>query len=292
MKIHEIIVEAIPISKYRKVIQQADKVNRKKVDYKSRYDELFGGEMRLYFPITVSNEGYQQFNDERVNANQRLIRELIMGGGFTAIDFKTNMVLDPSGRTLRLGKACRIALEKLRKYNENNRYMMYTLSNIYEPAVRQWERENQIANKEMQSKASGKQLMVVISRHPYDVASMSTGRDWSSCMHLDTGTNQGTVPFDIKYGTLIAYLTTADDKNINHPLGRVLIKPYHRGSSKSVVFGIENKTYPSNARNIPDWLDVVKQWVDDANAKAKSGIYSLPSNLYNDSLDNSVKVKK
>lgn len=285
MKIHEIIVEAIPISSYRKVMKK-----NKKVDYKSRYDDLFGGEMRLYFPITLSDEGYQQFNDGRIAATRYYIRQLIIGGGFSAVDFKTNMVFDSSGRQIRLGKACRIALDKLRK-NDNSPSMQHILNTIYEPAVKQWERENQIENKELQAKATDKKLMVVISRHPYDIAGMSTGREWTSCMNLDIGSERNVVPLDIRHGTLIAYITTIDDKNINHPLGRVAIKPYHKGRSKSVMFGVEGKTYPPNARNIPDWLDMVKQWVDDANSKAKPGEYELPDNLRNDDLETNRKVK-
>ena len=67
---------------------------------------------------------------------------------------------------------------------------------------------------------------IIISRHPYDIAGMSTGRGWRSCMHLEDGQFNEYVPQTIAAGGLIAYLCNEDDKNIKNPKGRVLIKPF------------------------------------------------------------------
>jgi hypothetical protein len=69
-------------------------------------------------------------------------------------------------------------------------------------------------------------LMMVISDHAYDIAGMSTGRDWTSCMNIKNGTNKDYVENDIRYGTIIAYLCEASDTNIRNPYARILIKPY------------------------------------------------------------------
>jgi len=77
---------------------------------------------------------------------------------------------------------------------------------------------------------------VVISRHPYDIAGMSTDRSWRSCMDLgfdpieyytdnefpeDGGSNSEYVSEDIKAGTIVAYLISSDDVHAN---GRVAIR--------------------------------------------------------------------
>ena len=48
--------------------------------------------------------------------------------------------------------------------------------------------------------------LIVISRHPYDVAGMSTDRGWKSCMNLVDGINRHYVLRDVKQGSLVAYL--------------------------------------------------------------------------------------
>lgn len=105
---------------------------------------------------------------------------------------------------------------------------------------------------------------IVISRHPYDLAGMSTGRGWTSCMHLETGGYNRYVPQSIAAGGLIAYLCDKDDKNIKNPKGRVLIKPYTKKHESmnykepnfklfcSKVYGT---FYNSCIQELQDWLD-------------------------------------
>ena len=69
-------------------------------------------------------------------------------------------------------------------------------------------------------------LVMVISDHAYDIAGMSTGRDWTSCMNIENGANKEYVEADIELGTVIAYLCEASDTNIRNPYARILIKPY------------------------------------------------------------------
>ena len=74
--------------------------------------------------------------------------------------------------------------------------------------------------------------LVVISRNTEDIARMAAGRSWTSCMNpkdynfKDMGFND--IPNDIRMGTLVAYMTTENDTELNNPLARVLIKPYIR----------------------------------------------------------------
>jgi len=74
-------------------------------------------------------------------------------------------------------------------------------------------------------------LSVVISRKAEDIAGMSTDRRWTSCMRLpgygdeNGGLYNDILYYDVKLGTLVAYLIKKDDRNIENPLARIAIKP-------------------------------------------------------------------
>ena len=126
--------------------------------------------------------------------------------------------------------------------------------------------------------------LVVISRHPYDISSQSTGRGWTSCMNLIDGSNNNYVLEDIKEGTLIAYLIKADDKNITNPISRILIKPFvNTNNPKDVALFAEGKQYGT-----PDdqFKEIVDKWIDDINGSSdKIGMYCLNPKLYNDNIE-------
>lgn len=86
------------------------------------------------------------------------------------------------------------------------------------------------------SKLDTKKLLIVLSNHAYDIAGMSTDRKWTSCMNIINGSNSKWVKEDIKWGTVVAYLIEENDKNINNPLGRILIKPYFDENNAVVYF--------------------------------------------------------
>ncbi len=67
-------------------------------------------------------------------------------------------------------------------------------------------------------------LMLVISRHPYDIAGCSTDRNWTSCLNIKDGCEKGSLKYEIKSKTMICYLVNKNDPNIENPLGRILIR--------------------------------------------------------------------
>lgn len=78
-------------------------------------------------------------------------------------------------------------------------------------------------------------LRVVISRHPRDIARVSTGRDWHTCLSaLDT--QWGAVPRDIEKESLVAYIIKDDDPDITAPLARIRILPYVRSTGLRGLF--------------------------------------------------------
>lgn len=278
------ILEAIPISAYRDVMKQAGEV-----DYKSRYNELFNGQMRMYIPLSMDSSANKFKKDKNADLHELLTNELT-DAGYENIDFTNNTVC--KGRNvLRMGKAISHLIDILVDQVNDGVYGANNRLNKVDAAYTQWQENHKKENREMRAKANQHdQLMVVISRHPYDIASMSTGRDWKSCMNLFTGHEKEYVPQDIIHGTIIAYVTSIDDKNLNCPLGRILIKPFF-GPRASILLKMESRPYPYEAKVIPEWIDTVKEWVDKANATAKPGKYRLPNDLYQDDIDLTVDHK-
>ena len=144
------------------------------------------------------------------------------------------------------------------------------------------------ANDPLRSASKTDNQLVVISRHPYDIAGMSTDRGWTSCMNLEDGENKAYVSDDVNAGTLIAYLINGNDKNIEHPIARVLIKPFVNLLDKNeVALGVSSKVYGSASN---DFKKAVVKWADDINDSRKlDGIFKFPKDLYND--EDNVKPK-
>lgn len=141
-------------------------------------------------------------------------------------------------------------------------------------------------SKNIKSSISANNLWLVISNHAYDVAGMSTNRDWTSCMNLFDGECKYYVEKDIEYGTLVCYIIDRKDTNIEHPYGRVLIKPYklqrpnyHGFIPCPIVYAPEVTVYSPYIG-----LKPIREWLKDICEEIQSGDGILKSlkELYND----------
>lgn len=142
---------------------------------------------------------------------------------------------------------------------------------------------------------------VVISRHPYDIAGMSTDRSWTSCMDIgprieykgrkqQAGSNWDYVVADVTYGSIIAYLVDDLDRTpagkiaLRRPLSRILMKPYISSRGQSAygvgkVYGVDSKQF----------ANFVEQWVESLNRDIdKTQLYTLHPELYFDVGDHPV----
>jgi hypothetical protein len=137
------------------------------------------------------------------------------------------------------------------------------------------------------------ELMVVISRHPYDIAGSDTDRDWTNCMTIGTdksnrltslmdeleiakkkddeeeiyelerkingykrnGMNVKYLIHEVKEGSVISYLIKANDKNIESPLGVLNIKPYNN-KKESALFS-SGKIYGVERDDFKKTVDVI-----------------------------------
>ena len=94
------------------------------------------------------------------------------------------------------------------------------------PAVDWFASDPARLGKDLAEMSASNKLCIIISDHPYDIAGMSYCRSWTSCMNIEDGDCKDMPEYDIRYGTLVAYLCDTDDTNINRPYARFLIKPY------------------------------------------------------------------
>ena len=127
------------------------------------------------------------------------------------------------------------------------------------------------------------ELVVVISRHPYDVIGMSFDRGWTSCMNLKDGSNKKYLKDAVKAGVLVSYLVRATDTNINNPIARILLIPYHREAGGTVL--VPDGSYGDAPASFRKIVSTFCQW---ANSGSPSGYYAADKTVYSDDLDPTV----
>jgi hypothetical protein len=240
---------------------------------KSKYDSWFGkGIYRLYFDIK-GDEITDEITDNSKNVSTSIyqqIKSILEKNDYEIENFDAGLAKKKGTNKnfIKIGKL-------LQKFNAIELKKQYDLMQDKTSKV---------------LKTTENNYLVVISRHPYDIAGMSTDREWRYCMRLDPKT--GNSPSDYGYNTnynenvfkfikensLIAYIIKSNDKNIQKPIGRTLIVPYYSEDKKSTYL------YPSlnvYGKRIPNFREIIQKWLDEKQGKINSVFY-YPSNLYND----------
>jgi hypothetical protein len=120
--------------------------------------------------------------------------------------------------------------------------------------------------------------MIVFSSIPEDIAAMSTNRYWTSCMNLQGGMNRESVFCEIKDGGFIAYLCLKDDKNIEKPLARVLIRRFDNKAGKSIAV-LEESVY---GNPLDGFEQQVQKWIDSKQGKIKPAKYIRKGGWHSD----------
>jgi hypothetical protein len=106
------------------------------------------------------------------------------------------------------------------------------------------------------------------------------GRGWTSCQDLNStkfsDSLKDYVERDIRAGSIIAYLIKEDDKNIEHPIGRVLLKPFYNNKTEEWILWPAKKygTVP------PSFKKEVEKWVTKSFNKGKTGTFYIHSKVY------------
>lgn len=212
---------------------------------KGRYAEAFGGKYRVYIPLNKKS-------GDKLQAPIDISHELLKHG-YTVEDYLAGIAVDSTGkRRMKIGKLLSKSPTLQKMFNEDKSRAAY----------------------------KGKHI-ICISRHPYDIAGMSTGRGWTSCMNLDTGINKHYVEEEINVGSLIAYIIEEKDLNIKSPVSRISIKPFERddGTGKPILvagFSVYGTEIPGFIKSVQTWLD------QNVNMHRTTGLYRRALDTYND----------
>jgi hypothetical protein len=169
--------EAIKLSQYRKVMKGVSS------DYKEKYTEWFEGKWRIFLPL----------NNAPVDPIYHKINLKIGEKNWEIADWKGGLAKSKtSNKIMSIAKILNSLGDTELKLQFDNRF------------------KGKVA-------ADEDDYTVVISRHPYDIAGMSTDRAWQSCKHLEDGCNKHYIPTEIEAGALIAYvIKTSDIKNVRY----------------------------------------------------------------------------
>lgn len=152
-----------------------------------RVAAVFGHEKRLYIDLADASEP---------SATQKNIAKHLAHHGYRVTDYVRGYATDAAGKQqFRIGK------------------LLQDHASFLLPAFQ--EDTSRVEN-----------TMVVISQDADDIARMSTGRSWVSCMSAWKTEFDSFAHQDLAQGTLVAYLVRKDDPEVTAPLARVLIKPY------------------------------------------------------------------
>lgn len=235
-----VTLSAVPLSLARPYLK----------NFKRHYPEIFNRmgsgkkKDRIYVPVSTGNV------ERPVSNPPDSIKSYLAERGFEVENYELGLARDGKGRTIRMGKILKD--ENLLKQfsNDPSRSAVKSASNGF----------------------------VVFSRHPYDLVGMSFNRGWNSCMNAQTGMYKEYIQFDIKHGSLVAYLVKNDDKNINEPIGRVLLKPYLHDVTGD-VFLRPGKTYGAPSAK---FRDAVAKFCRKFNKGAKEGTYTIHEEVYTD----------
>lgn len=223
--------------------------------YKNYFSNVFGNNHRIYFPLSDDGIIYDFSTKDKVV-------EVIESMGYNVTDYIGGYATD--------GKQ-KFKIGKLLAKSDSNSSLLESFK--LDPM-----------------RSNNDKLNIVISRHPYDIGGMSTNRSWDSCMRLsqnynsdEEGCNAHFVKSDIMSGTLIAYLVKKEDKNINEPMSRLLIKPLFSRKG-DILMNVSNRIYGLKSEPFKNTL--IKLVDSLFNKNAKETIYYRDYHLhYNDDGD-------
>ena len=270
-----LVNEALKPSQYRDLVKGWDKERYKDIFTNDKYEHDRNG-YRVFLPIDDEQGLLNRIkNSHAYNIVEKELEKL----GYDIQDYIKGIAVMKNNRKRM------VKIGKLLRPTEQEKAEAYTSKN---PSLKPIAYERFVNDENRQS--TQKQHEVVISRHPYDIAGMSTDRGWTSCMNLENGLYKRYVPLDIKHGTVIAYAIRKGDRNIQNPVARVLIKPFmeinEEKKESSVLFGIEDRVYGEEP---PGFVDTVESWVDEVNdIRTLDNVVSLKLHpeLYADSSSN------
>jgi hypothetical protein len=144
-----------------------------------------------------------------------------------------------------------------------------------------WMKEYQTSS--LRSNKSLASPKVVISQLPKDIATMSTGRDWSSCVDLEDGIHKEDIFCELSKGGFVAYLIRPEDLDVKSPIARLWIRRFESPSGASIA--IPEETVYGNDKS--GFYEAVEDWINSKQGDIEYGPYRLQGADWSDSFEKS-----
>lgn len=222
---------------------------------KQRYNEIFNGKDRLYYDLEDS------FNTSYIyNPLENQVKIALENSGYSIVDYNSGIAS--------------------KKGDEKNVFKIQKILN----KIGELDLKNKMDADPLRFSSTKKDKMIVISRHGVDIAGQSTGRDWMSCKSIIKGSNARYVWTEIEKGSLVAYLITPEDVNIEKPIARIIIGVYiSEKDPKDFILYPDSSVYGNYSMS--DFMDFVQKWCTDVNRKLSpknGGTYTISDKCYVD----------
>ena len=298
------LTEALPISVAKKYM----KISNGK--YKKLYPALFkNGEDRISFPFEVELKGEDSPLYDQC-------REILTKNNYVIKDYIAGYATDEAGKqTFKIGKLITQFIEA-QKNPDPTKHINYSW--YYSPASNM-EEFYAMFQKDPIRLSQGKNFAIIISRHPYDIAGMSTDRTWESCQAIAQeksivyGKNIRPGQYHdrptkglksaVKEGALVAYWVEAEPRfrkintgtaeapnmvplkdALQYPIARLTIAPF-KAWDNSVYLRAETTTYPHGFKS-KEFSTAVQAFLDKKYNKKQTDIktkqYNRNTKVYAD----------
>lgn len=277
------ISEALKPSEYRQFVKGWDRSRFEKIFKNPKY-KTDRKAFRVYIPLGKGGRKTYNWQSREMDTARYLSVEMESGSQGRYFIRDSEEYIEGFARDRKNRRKIKIG-KVINKVSKNDPSRKTKLLRLYNnDPIRQAKNDNYIA---------------VISRHPYDIAGMSTDRGWTSCMNLRGGRySERYVPVDIKKGSLIAYATKEDDPDLKNPVCRVMIKPFvevekwgdDNVQDPDIFFGVENRVY---GEEVDGFVDAVIDWVEEVNqSKALNKVLEveLRSGIYPDGMQTTKRI--
>jgi len=251
------------------------------------------GKTRDFFPLVSAEEAKMGPGDEDV------VNFLKRNGYNTEPrQYVDGITTSPNGRPIRIGKVLR------RLVDDETARLTEDLKAAYPGIHSEDEAERELAEAAYREKLSGaisnlqyllrdfvnsplrqskgrQSVWVAISRDPHDIATMSHGRSWTSCMDVEGGGHGNDVWKEIEAGSLVAYAIRDGDWEIKRPLARIHIKRFQDNEGRNVALP-EKTVY---GEEVNGFAAAVGNWLDQHQDGVKAGVYKRVGGEYSDTYD-------
>lgn len=277
-----------------------DRIQQAAYGRKFAFDDWFPpGQDRIYLPFEMEEGWESEDNDISDDHVFGFLKDFKGGGkfpkseeGYEVVDYRKGLAAPKENhkQVFKIGKliaaAAQMDADEIEQQYKNDEISHQKMMNQLGYNRRYYDRIKD--SFEMSPNRSGgkkgkTQYVVVISKNIHDIGRMSTDREWTSCMNLDTGQHRKSVYCEVKNGGFVAYLIDPEDKDIQRPKARIHIRRFDskRKGQPSIAMP-EESVY---GWEVPGFLEFVQKWVDSKQPNVRPGRYRMRGGKWSDTYD-------